>query len=93
MEARKAEYVRTRTAKHRAEHKALVEFDKTDEEAERKLAEKQKYQSEVIVKCYQKLKADAESEDPEAIKRYEAYLVKYREDYYKKKAEKEDILA
>ena len=40
MEARKAEYVRTRATKHKAEHKALVKFAKTDEEAERKLAEK-----------------------------------------------------
>ena len=31
--------------------------------------------------------------DPEAIKRYEAHLAKRREDYHKKKAEKEDIPA
>ena len=80
MEARKKEYVRTRTAK-------------TDEEAARKLAEKRKYQSEATVKCYQKLKADAEAGDPEAIKRYEAHLAKRREDYHKKKAGKEDIPA
>ena len=93
MEARKAEYVRTRTAKRKAEHEALVELAKTDEEAARKLAEKRKYQSEATVKCYQKLKADAEAGDPEAIKRYEAHLAKRREDYHKKKAEKEDIPA
>ena len=37
------------------------------------------------------MKADAEAGDPEAIKRYEAHLAKRREDYHKKKAEKEDI--
>ena len=61
MEARKKEYIRTRTAKRKAEHEALVELAKTDEEAARKLAEKRKYQSEATVKCYQKLKADAEA--------------------------------
>lgn len=93
MEARKKEYIRTRTAKRKAEHEALVELAKTDEEAARKLAEKRKYQSEATVKCYQKLKADAEAGDPEAMKRYEAHLAKRREDYHKKKAEKEDIPA
>lgn len=93
MEARKKEYIRTRTAKRKAEHEALVELAKTDEEAARKLAEKRKYQSEATVRCYQKLKADAEAGDPEAIKRYEAHLAKRREDYHKKKAEKEDIPA
>ena len=73
--------------------RSLVELAKTDEEAARKLAEKRKYQSEATVKCYQKLKADAEAGDPEAIKRYEAHLAKRREDYHKKKAEKEDIPA
>jgi hypothetical protein len=67
MEERKKEYIRTRTAKRKAEHEALVELAKTDEEAARKLAEKRKYQSEATVKCYQKLKADAEAGDPEAI--------------------------
>ena len=57
------------------------------------IAEKRKYQSEATVKCYQKLKADAEAGDPEAMKRYEAHLAKRREDYHKKKAEKEDIPA
>ena len=93
MEARKKEYIRTRTAKRKAEHEALVELAKTDEEAARKLAEKRKYQSEATVKCYQKLKADAEAGDPEAMKRYEAHLAKRREDYHKKKAKKEDIPA
>ena len=89
MEARKKEYIRTRTAKRKAEHEALVELAKTDEEAARKLAEKRKYQSEATVRCYQKLKADAEAGDPEAI----PPLAKRREDYHKKKAEKEDIPA
>ena len=33
MEARKKEYIRTKTAKRKAEHEALVELAKTDEEA------------------------------------------------------------
>ena len=93
MAERKAEYVRTRTAKRKAEHDALVELAKTDAEAARKLAEKRKYQSEATVRSYQKRKADAEAGDPEAIARYEAHLAKRREDYHKKKAEKEDIPA
>ena len=35
-----------------------------------------KYQSEANVRCYRKMKADAEAGDPEAIKRYEATLLK-----------------
>ena len=93
MAERKAEYVRTRTAKRKAEHDALVELAKTDAEAARKLAEKRKYQSEATVRSYQKMKADAEAGDPEAIARYVAHLAKRREDYHKKKAEKEDIPA
>ena len=93
MAERKAEYVRTRTAKRKAEHDALVELAKTDAEAARKLAEKRKYQSEATVRSYQKMKADAEAGDPEAIARYEAHLAKRREDYHKKKAEKEEIPA
>ena len=93
MAERKAEYVRTRTAKRKAEHDALVELAKTDAEAAMKLAEKRKYQSEATVRSYQKMKADAEAGDPEAIARYEAHLAKRREDYHKKKAEKEDIPA
>ena len=93
MAERKAEYVRTRTAKRKDEHDALVELAKTDAEAARKLAEKRKYQSEATVRSYQKMKADAEAGDPEAIARYEAHLAKRREDYHKKKAEKEDIPA
>ena len=93
MEEKKAEYTRTRTAKRKAEHEALVELAKTDEEAAKQLAEKRKYQSEATVRSYQKLKADAKAGDPDAIKRYEARLAKRREDYHKKKAEKEDIPA
>ena len=92
-EEKKAEYTRTRTAKRKAEHEALVELAKTDEEAAKQLAEKRKYQSEATVRSYQKLKADAEAGDPDAIKRYAARLAKRREDYHKKKAEKEDIPA
>ena len=93
MVTRKKEYIRTRTAKRKAEHEALVELAKTDEEAARKLAEMRKYQSEATVRSYQKMRTDAEAGDPEAIKRYEAHLAKRREDYHKKKAEKEDIPA
>ena len=93
MAERKAEYVRTRTAKRKAEHEALVELAKTDEEAARKLAEKRKYQSEATVRCYQKMKADAEAGDPEAIRRYEATLAKRRDEYHKKKARQEEVPA
>ena len=93
MAARKAEYTRRKTEKRKAEREALVELAKTDEEAAKKLAEMKKYQSEANVRCYRKMKADAEAGDPEAIKRYEAHLAKRREDYHKKKAEKEDIPA
>ena len=66
---------------------------KTDEEAARKLAEKRKYQSEATVRCYQKMKADAEAGDPEAIRRYEATLAKRRDEYHKKKARQEEVPA
>ena len=71
MAERKAEYTRTRTAKRQAEREALVELAKTDEEAAKKLAEMRKYQSQATVRSYQKMKADAEAGDPDAIKRYE----------------------
>ena len=93
MAERKAEYVRTRTARRKAEHEALVELAKTDEEAARKLAEKRKNQSEATVRCYQKMKADAEAGDPEAIRRYEATLAKRRDEYHKKKSRQEELPA
>ena len=93
MAERKAEYERTRTAKRKAEHNALVERAKTDPEAAQQLAEQRKYQSEAAVKSYQKMKAAAEAGDPEAIKRYEAHLAKRREDYHKKKEKQEAISA
>ena len=85
MAARKAEYTRTRTAKRKAEREALVELAKTDEEAARKLAEMRKYQSQATIRSYQKMKADAEAGDPDAIKRYEATLAKRRDEYHKRK--------
>ena len=85
MAERKAEYVRTRTAKRKAEREALVELAKTDEEAARKLAEMRKYQSEATLRSRQKMVADAEAGDPDAIARYEATLAKRRENYQKKK--------
>lgn len=93
MAARKSEYTRTRTAKRKAEREALAELAKTDEEAARKLAEMKKYQSQATVKSYQKMKADAEAGDPEAIKRYEATLAKRRDEYHKKKARQEEVPA
>ena len=92
MAERKAEYTRTRTAKRKAEREALVELAKTDPEAAEKLAEMRKYQSEATVRSYQKMSADAEAGDPDAIARYEAHLAKRRDDYHKKK-EQEDIPA
>ena len=85
MAERKAEYTRTRTAKRKAEREALVELAKTDEEAAKKLAEMRKYQSEATVRSYQKMKADAEAGDPDAINRYETTLAKRREEYHRKK--------
>ena len=93
MAERKAEYTRARTARRKAEREALIELAKTDEEAARKLAEMRKYQSEATLRSRQKMVADAEAGDPEAIARYEATLAKRRENYHKKKTEKEDIPA
>lgn len=93
MAARKAEYTRTRTAKRKAEREALVELAKTDEEAARKLAEMRKYQSQATIRSYQKMKADAEAGDPDAIKRYEVTLAKRRDEYHKKKARQEEVPA
>ena len=93
MAERKAEYTRARTARRKAEREALIELAKTDEEAAKKLAEMRKYQSEATLRSRQKIVADAEAGDPEAIARYEAALAKRRENYHKKKAEKEDIPA
>lgn len=93
MEERKKQYSRTRTAKRKAEHNALVELAKTDPEAARQLAEQRKYQSEATVKSYQKMKAAAEAGDPEAIKRYEIHLARRREEYHKKKSQQEGISA
>ena len=93
MAERKAEYTRAKTARRKAEREALIELAKTDEEAARKLAEMRKYQSEATLRSRQKMVADAEAGDPEAIARYEATLAKRRENYHKKKSEKEDIPA
>ena len=93
MAERKAEYTRARTARRKAEREALIELAKTDEEAARKLAEMRKYQSEATLRSRQKMVADAEAGDPDAITRYEATLAKRRENYHKKKTEKEDIPA
>ena len=64
MEARKKEYIRTRTARRKAEHEALVELAKTDEEAARKLAEKRKYQSEATVKMLSEIESRCGSRRP-----------------------------
>ena len=93
MAERKAEYTRAKTARRKAEREALIELAKTDEEAAKKLAEMRKYQSEATLRSRQKMVADAEAGDPEAIARYEATLAKRRENYHKKKSEKEDIPA
>ena len=85
MAERKAEYTRAKTARRKAEREALIELAKTDEEAAKKLAEMRKYQSEATLRSRQKMVADAEAGDPEAIARYEATLAKRRENYQKKK--------
>ena len=61
--------------------------------AAKKLADMRKYQCEATTKSRLKMMADAEAGDPEAIARYEATLAKRRENYHKKKTEKEDIPA
>ena len=85
MAERKADYTRARTARRKAQREALVELAKTDEEAAKKLAEMRKYQSEATLRSRQKMVADAEAGDPDAIARYEATLAKRRENYQKKK--------
>ena len=52
-----------------------------------------KEKKEKAYQCYQKLKADAEAGDPEAIKRYESHLAKRRDEYHKKKARQEEVPA
>ena len=79
------EAVARQRKKEQAEREALVELAKTDEEAAKKLAEMRKYQSQATVRSYQKMKADAEAGDPDAIKRYETTLAKRREEYHRKK--------
>jgi len=93
MVERRAEYNRRHTAKRKAEREALEEQAKTDPEAAKKLADMRKYQSEATVRSYQKMKADAEAGDPDAIARYESHLAKRRDEYHKKKTEQEDIPA
>lgn len=93
MAQRKAEYTRARTAKRKAKREALAELAETDPEAAQKLAEMRKHQSEAAVRSYQKMRADAEAGNPDAIRRYEARLAKRREEYHQRKAEKEEVPA
>ena len=93
MAERKAEYNRRHTAQRKAEREALVEQAKTDPEAAQKLADIRKYQSEAAVKSYQKMRAEAEAGNPEAIERYEAHLAKRRDEYHQRKNKQEDIPA
>ena len=59
----------------------------------RKKQEKGKRSTERRKQKLDALRAAAEAGDPEAIRRYEATLAKRRENYHKKKTEKEDIPA
>ena len=93
IKERKAEYTRRRTANRHEKYQALVELAKTDEAAAQELAAIRAYHSRATVKSYQKMKADAEAGDPDAIQRYEATLAMRRESYYKKKGEREESLA
>ena len=93
MAERKAEYNRRHTAQRKAEREALVEQAKTDPEAAQKLADIRKYQSEATVKSYQKMRAEAEAGNPEAIERYEAHLAKRRDEYHQRKNKQKDIPA
>ena len=93
MAERKAEYNRRHTAQRKAKREALVEQAKTDPDAAQKLADIRKYQSEATVKSYQKMRAEAEAGNPEAIERYEAHLAKRRDEYHQRKNKQEDIPA
>ena len=92
MKERKAEYTRRRTANRHGKYQELIELAKTDEAAAQELAAIRAYHSRATVKSYQKMKADAEAGDPDAIRRYEATLAMRRESYYKKKWEREEAL-
>ena len=92
IKERKAEYTRRRTANRHEKYQALIELAKTDEAAAQELAAIRAYHSRATVKSYQKMKADAEAGDPDAIRRYEATLAMRRESYYKKKGEQEEAL-
>ena len=78
MKERKAEYTRRRTANRHEQYQALVELAKTDKVAAKELAAIRAYHSRATVKSYQKMKADAEAGDPDAIRRYEVMLAMRR---------------
>ncbi|MFQ7397679.1 MAG: hypothetical protein ACLRNW_07630 [Neglectibacter sp.] len=91
MSERKAEYTRTRTAKRKAEHDALVELA-GNRKVRRQLAEKRNTRRSNH-KIPSKNESGGEAGDPDGIRRYEAYLAKRREDYHKKNQSKEEISA
>ena len=93
IQERNAEYNRRHTANRKEKYQELIELAKTDEAAAQELAAIRAYHSRATVKSYQKMKADAEAGDPEAIRRYEATLAMRRKSYYKKKGESEEVLA
>lgn len=93
IKERNAEYSRRHSENRKEKYQALIERAKTDEAAAKELANIRAYQSRATTKSYQKMKADAEAGDPDAIRRYEATLAMRRESYYKKKGEQDELLA
>ena len=87
IKERNAEYSRRHSESRKEKYQALIERAKTDEAAAKELADIRAYQSRATTKSYQKMKADAEAGDPDAIRRYEATLAMRRESYYKRKGE------
>ena len=93
IQERNAEYNRRHTANRKEKYQELIELAKTDEAAAQELAAIRAYHSRATVKSYQKMKADAEAGDPDAIRRYEATLAMRRESYYKTKGGTDEALA
>lgn len=81
-----------RLAKHRRKKIArekLVQQAATDPAAAAELAKKRAHQSQATKKSRQKMYEEAATGNPEAVERYENYLVTRRESYHRKKQEAE----
>ena len=67
----------------------LVQQAATDPAAAAELAKKRAHQSQATKKSRQKMYEEAATGNPEAVERYENYLVTRRESYHRKKQEAE----